>query len=313
MKILYLMLSLLNLSTALINDFDTRVETAYNEYIEVQTETPNYTIKLVTGTFDNQVRYGIFFTSEIAKEYHLKILYKNRLYQLPKTNRGDVNVVAIEFEEGEMFSIEIYDKQGRYQYGNEDFKNIKVISLEELNNYENLAVGQGIGSAITRLKFDYNVKTKSILIGVLVSILFVCGIVIFIYYKKKKGLFNPDLKNENVFNFKEFLNSEIPSEVDDYIDVEVLESEEDTQVSNSEDDNNENTFIKNNYIWSHYEEERSNFNIKNHLKDQGYITKYQLASEEEKNQIMLELMKLRDQKRITQDDYLEEISELWKK
>lgn len=313
MKILYLMLSLLNLSTALINEFDAQVETAYNEYIEVQTENPNYTIKLVTGVFDNQVRYGVFFTSEIAKEYHLKVFYKNRLYQLPETNRGDVNVVAIDFEEGEIFSIEIYDKQGHYQYGNEEFKNIKVIAKEEFTNYENLLIGNGMGSSITRLKSANNIKVKTIFIGVLVFILLVCGIIIFIYYKKKRGLFNPDLKKENVFNFKEFLNSEIPTETDDYIDVEVLESETDDQAMTKEDNQDENGFIQNNYIWSHYEEERSNFNIKSYLKDLGYITNYQLASEEEKNQIMLELMKLRDQRKITQDDYLEEISELWKK
>ena len=43
------------------------------------------------------------------------------------------------------------------------------------------------------------------------------------------------------------------------------------------------------------------------------MTDYRIVSTEEKNKIMLELMRLKEQKVITPDDYLDEVSELWKK
>ena len=49
------------------------------------------------------------------------------------------------------------------------------------------------------------------------------------------------------------------------------------------------------------------------LREKGYITNYASLSEEEKNRVMLELIKLKNEKRISQDRYYEETGELWKK
>ena len=67
------------------------------------------------------------------------------------------------------------------------------------------------------------------------------------------------------------------------------------------------------YSWARDEDVRSDFNIKKHLQELGFITDYRIIDSEEKNKIMLELMRLKEQKTITQDDYLYEVSELWKK
>ena len=53
--------------------------------------------------------------------------------------------------------------------------------------------------------------------------------------------------------------------------------------------------------------------IKAYLREKGYITNYASLSEEEKNRVMLELIKLKNEKRISQDRYYEETGELWKK
>ena len=53
--------------------------------------------------------------------------------------------------------------------------------------------------------------------------------------------------------------------------------------------------------------------IKAYLQSLGYITDYKLLSEEEKNKIMLELMRLKDTEQITLKKYYEETYQLWKK
>ena len=53
--------------------------------------------------------------------------------------------------------------------------------------------------------------------------------------------------------------------------------------------------------------------IKAYLQDLGYVTEYSALSEDEKNNIMIELMKLKEQGKISLDDYYEESAELWKK
>ena len=60
------------------------------------------------------------------------------------------------------------------------------------------------------------------------------------------------------------------------------------------------------------EVELSNFNFIEYLEKEGLPTDYAQLDDETKNQITLRLMYLKDQNLITVDDYLKEISKLWK-
>ena len=137
-----------------------------------------------------------------------------------------------------------------------------------------------------------------------------CALVIFIYYKRRQGLFNQEIRSQNVFNFREFISSnfEVPgtsSQSYEETDFEVIEEDDEEETSSS--------FFDEHYSWAREEEERTDFDINSYLQDKGFITDYSILSEEEKNLIMLELMLLRDKKQITRDEYLEETAKLWKK
>ena len=60
------------------------------------------------------------------------------------------------------------------------------------------------------------------------------------------------------------------------------------------------------YPWARYEEEKATSTSENTSETRAYVTDYNFLSESEKNQIMLELMRLKDEKTITHDEYLEE-------
>ena len=53
--------------------------------------------------------------------------------------------------------------------------------------------------------------------------------------------------------------------------------------------------------------------IKAYLQDQGFVIDYSILDEEEKNKIMMELIKLKNDGSISLDAYYKETYELWKK
>jgi uncharacterized protein YqgQ len=130
------------------------------------------------------------------------------------------------------------------------------------------------------------------------------------------GMFNDDVKSQNIFNFKEFLNSTMEEQSQVYqegvvisVDSKINQKEEDNQNEEQEPKVNKEVY----HSWGKDEDEMSGFDIKQYLQDHGFVTNYNILDESEKNLIMLELMKLRDQKIITKDDYIIEAGELWKK
>jgi hypothetical protein len=126
----------------------------------------------------------------------------------------------------------------------------------------------------------------------------------------KKGMFAEGARTEGVFDFKAFLEKEF-DEVQTQADLSLGSNGN----SLREESKAEGEVVP--PIYRRYgrgeEDELSNFDIGNHLRELGYITDYTAITEDEKNSIMMELMKLRDTKKITKDDYLLEIGKLWKK
>ena len=115
------------------------------------------------------------------------------------------------------------------------------------------------------------------------------GSLILIFYLKRKGIFRKDKINENVINMRELLKEDTKDhiETNEYFKKEEKDTTE--------------------------EKVEEVVDIKAYLREKGYITNYASLSEEEKNRVMLELIKLKNEKRISQDRYYEETGELWKK
>lgn len=307
-----------------INDFLNQIKYAYDKYEVVATEDSNnlnYELSVYAGIIDEKVYYSIYFKNTIPNEYNIKLAYNDKLYNLSHDARGDVVLTAVDLSSTDTFSICIFDKNGHFQYGKMKFQDLESKNFTDFLQSKNLNDGQGQGASITKIRNDIQFTRKVIIYTVLVSVLLACGIIIFIYYKRSKGMFRSDIRSANVFNFKEFINSvpEASSYDDEYEELEPVEEfieEEKVSTDNLNEENLEEEtpgkVINKTYLWYHYEEEKSGFNIKGFLKEANLPTNYASASLEDKNKIMLELMRLRDNDKITQDDYLDEISELWK-
>lgn len=319
MKTFLILLTLI--TTSFVSDFtdrfDSEVNSAYSSYASFdQYENPNYSLKVIYGAMNGEVRFGICFYSLQAGDYSVKVSYLGRQYSLPENGRGDVSAVALDFQTGETFSVLVFDRDGHYQYSGR-FLNIEVMTINEFNLLSSTATGLGAGSELTKLQFIRTSDPLTIFYFILMGIAALCVIAIIIIYVRKKGVFDPKIKSESGFNFREFINQgpleqETPpsQETPEIIPERIKETEpvipaiEPTTIPAGS--------IRN-YSWVRDEEEHSGFNVADHLKDLGFITDYALVGEDEKNRIMLELMKLRDEKKITRDDYLEETTKLWKK
>ncbi|MCK9470541.1 MAG: hypothetical protein WC006_03210 [Bacilli bacterium] len=320
MKLMLILFSIFSIKSLSFEDVDNQeyineLNKAYEEYALVDEYTNNYyDLQLYVGKINSKIYYGIYFKNKIPnKPYILKLSYDEKTYLLRETSRGDVIEVAVDLSDVDQFSFEIYDKNN-YKYPIPKFANVKTVKLEEFQALSNRVVGEGSGVSVQQLRADFRFDSRFIIYIALVSVLMVCGGIILFFFKKKKGMFNADIKSANVFNFKEFINASKEDYQDTFNrDFEEVDSFEEAEIVEDTPKDPNESLISQTYVWQHYEEEKSDFNIKAHLNSLNLDTDYLNASLEDKNKVMLELMKLRDQNKITYDDYLDEISELWKK
>jgi len=310
---LFLGLLTLTFTSSEEEKFTIELNQTYEQYALVKEYTNNYyDLKLYAGKIKDKIYYGIYFRNTIPNEYKLKIKLKDKIYILDKTKRGDVLAPAVDLKNANEFSILIFNKDDYYQYGLFDFQNIEVMNVEEFSKLNNVYYGKGNEVNIVTVKSEVKFNKILYVYFFLIFIILVCASIIYYYYKRKKGMFSPELRSSNVFNFKEFINSVIVdlNKEDEIKDVEAKVVDIKKDMNN--DNNQENIQVNSTYKWFHYEEEVSNFDIKGYLESLNLPTDYQNATTDEKNKIMLELMHLRKENKITYDDYLNEISKLWK-
>lgn len=308
MKIFILLTFLLNLSFALdfTNAFDLEVQNAYEKYqVYDEYESPYYSLKVIYGLVNDEIRYGICFFSMQAKEYSMVIVYQGQQYTLPSNKRGDVSVVALALKASETFSLEVYDQAKQYQ-SSSVFQNISVITKEDFLNLSNLETGFNQGTKTTKLSFIQSWSSLSVFYYGLLGVFGICALVLIIFYWRKKGFFDDAIRQDvSEPQILPLMNTQEQPTSDEF--------EEFVQPTNNEFEGFEQP--QNHKALYHHEwqeEEPSNFDIKAHLEALGFLVNYHMLLEHEKFMIMKELIHLRDQKQITQDEYLEEVSHLWK-
>jgi len=297
-------------------DFEEKVNEAYSEYVFEEYVNQRFGIKLVKGLMNGEVRYGFCFYSEEPGSHYVRLSYKGKIYVPKADSRGDVEAVALNLREGEVFSILVYDSIGNLKTPLLDFQDMTVMSKQEFEQLEEAKMtGRGNGAELTSLRAEFKLSFDAwFLIGA-GAVILICALIVFIFFKKRKGLFDKEIRSENVFNFKEFLSStfSFPADEQETEEDEYDGREEDEEEAEEKEEEPDRRPRIEEYPWSRREDEESGFNIAGYLREKGFITDYNVLSESEKNQIMLELMRLRDEKKITKDEYLEEIMKLWKK
>lgn len=316
MKLLMLVASLF--SSLLINNnqeynkFIDDLNSAYNEYALVEEYENNYyQLNVYAGYYNNDTYYAIYFRNIVPNEYKVKVVVGTTVYDLKTNARGDSIVVALDLGVVEEFSLEVFDKNGNAQYGLGDFKNLKVLSKEDISAIQTKVTGEGNGNFNpTKLRKALDFSLMGILFTIFGNVILLCVLIIFMYAKRKKGMFDKSIRTNSTFNFQEF----VATATKENYEVEDIEPDYSFAVAEVEEvEEPETEFSKPLSAWQHYEEEKSDFNFEEHFKKLGFNPNYKGLSETEKNKIMLELMHLRGQNKITQDDYLDETSKLWKK
>lgn len=284
-------------------EFDKNIQDIYSEYVVLHVvENSYYRVKIVEGINGDEVNYGIYLFNLDAKSHNIVIEYQGVNYGLESDNRGDYSVLAFRVK-GEA-TLKIVDTNDNDRY---------LLTLSKRTTSEftqlydtNILTGMGKGAktadiaVIRDLEF---LKVIGIVFGFFIVIFSLAMLLLFI---NKKGMFSPKHKSSDVFSYRKFLEeygyNQDKNPSNENLD-DVKEIVEETKPSE----------IVNMYPFQRDYEDDEDIDVKKILQDKGYITTYSILPEEEKNQIMLELMRLRDTSEITRLAYQKEVVELWKK
>ena len=282
--------------------FDEEIKDAYQVYYSKYFyETDNYSLSVYCGIVNDEATYAISFISSRSKEYTMRLSDGENAYEVkPYNGRGDIKIIALEKQEKD---LEIIVYRGNNKQSLPKKLILEKVEKEEILLISNILDGNNKGCKVTKLN-ENSVGTILLLMIGSICVIAGCGIIILVIFILKKGMFDQKKRKEGVFNFKEFINQPIEeAKIDQF---EVIETE---PIEEEEIPTEREIYSKMN---KYDDEERSEFPLSEYLRDKEFMTDYKIASEEEKQQIMLELMRLRDEKKITNDDYLEEAYKLWK-
>lgn len=315
MKFIFLLMITLvgTVSTTKTNKelFMEKVDTAYENYVYQEVTTALYDMIIVEGVIGEQHTYGVYFYSESARHFYIRLKENNTIYTPPTNSRGDVEVVAFKLSKEKDYKIEMYDKGNRLQYPQIDLS-LEAKTKTAFLSLDGIHTGEGKGISFVSLSKPFSLD---IFILLMIFIIIISLFIILIYFKNKKGMFSKEKRMENVYSYREAMEQMLasmqsPNEIgeDDNLEFEVLE-EERNFVQDEPVDVTERKIYKR---YGRTEEEESGFDIAGHLLSMGLPYHYREANTDEKYQIMQELVKLRDNHDITYDDYLRETMELWK-
>ena len=293
---LYLLfLSFVPLSKPTLDGFYENVSNSYNYYENYENiNTENYELTIIRGLINNKAYYGIYFNS-LNGTNDLQIIYEDTRYSVSdKDKDGSFVIVSLR-------SDNIYELVLRSDGKDQVLKKLEIFLPSSVDK-DKMIVGEGNGPVEPEFVL---VKLNSPIVqyAIYVSIAVICFsvLIIFLLFIFRKGFFNKEKRKMRIVNTMAIYNSKSQAlNEDDLI----------TPVEEPTDEVNE--YIREeNYSSDNKEYEVTD--IKEYLKSYGFNTNYSSLSDEEKNQIMLRLMFLKDNHKISLDNYYEETKQLWKK
>ena len=270
--------------------FNDNVQEAYDQYIIIEDyASPSYSIIVVEGLIKDKVVYGLMFFSDKAFSFTLRINNGRNFYYFKTNSRGDI--FSPSFDMGSDFLLEVLDEAMVVRKSLTVAKISKTTFLEKQGILNGLGKGANLYIPKKKAQFlDYVMWGSGIII-------FVAALNIFILYKQKKGIFNPENKKKTLFT------------VEENKDEVFLETTEIPSIETKTQDTN--PFINQYEKLYDYEEEIRDY--RDVLITNGIPQDYSLLSPNEKNTVMLKLMFLRDKKVLSLEEYRKEVIKLWKK
>ena len=277
--------------------FDETCQNGYEEYYVMdEQDLDAYSIKIVIGQVDEEVTHSLMFVSTNAKEYSVVIQYENsEEYYYPNPNsRGDILLYNIPCDK----SVEIIVLKGDVKTTAYTLTKMNYTLFQE--TFTNLITGSGNG--LPKYSVDDNGNSMIYILSLVFSIIIIISIItILVVYNKKKGLFNQKTFNER-FEKEHEIRNQINQTISNLRNNIEVEAEE---VEDSFEQETKQVYEKPKYD---FDEERD---ISLLLQEKGFNTDYKKMETEEKNKVMLELMRMRDYKEITIEEYRSEVIKLW--
>lgn len=263
-----------------VDNFNATCNDGYDYYFDYLEKDDNtYYLNVKVGCIGDEVSYSLCFLSEEAKDYTLTIIQDNKTINLSFDDRGDYFIYRLVTEKS--FQLGIWKENNLT-----DNIVIERFSNLDLLTKETIKTGNGKGLSATSIK-NNNVYMPFALAIIFSVIIIVCIIIILILSITKKGWFN---KNNRINSVTQYSSTE----------VEVVEE------TYEEPKNNVKYESKEEY---HFEEDDRDISIL--LREKGFNTDYSNLEMTEKNQIMLELMRMKDFKEISESEYRSEVIKLW--
>lgn len=292
-------------SIALFDSFDGDVDQGYTSYTIIdEYENTYFRIKIIQGIESNRVLFGVVLFNAQARSHEMQVVIDNQAYMIPKNTRGDYYAPAIQAK-GDV-EIQVVDEIGNIRYR----KEIVLLSEDDFTSaHSNILTGQSQGIALTSLRRYTNISGLTLLAIIFGTITIISLGIIILMVILKRGIFHPDRQLNEVFQYRDFITS-----------LEKEEQQRDVVEQNNiqkKEEEKEETKIINLYPYMReYDDEddyEGQMDITKYLREKGYNTNYKQATVEEKNDIMLELMKMRDFHDITEEQYKKEVIKLWSK
>lgn len=285
-----LIINLLGLPSPLLDEFNNNINNGYEKYAIISDiDNQYYHFKVIQGINKQKMSFGVLLYNYDAKSHIIEIIINDNKYNLSKTKRGDFSIEAIRFND-DIITINVLDEKQSIRQS--------VVLHNELSNEYTLQ--NGLNKGIKFSNVIRNISNQLLLTFIFLSVIIICLIIIVVLAITKKGMFNPERRKKDVFNLRELIDNytkEAPSTFDNVI----LEEEK--------VDDKKEVYKR---IRDYEDDDEISIDVENILMTKGYNINYDIISMEEKNKIMLELMRMRDFKEITLEQYKEEVIKLWK-
>lgn len=286
------------------NTFLEDVDKNYASYEVYESyENDLFSVLVVRGIYNGSACYGVSFISISANEYYMVLETKSSAFKLQDAG---ANEIAMAIKADIEYQAVVYNENGnKVQTKAITLSKFAVSDFDEAG----ATIGQGHGTKFTTLtEYKARLPFLPVLLIILGSLICLSGLALLLLFILRKGLFNKDKRKEGVISMRDIYEAETEDIGNDGISFDykeehnLLETSDDiTPVTNPnkrEEDDEVNSKIE---------------NIKDYLKDKGFIVDYNILDEDEKNKIMMELIKLKNDGLISMDAYYKETYELWKK
>lgn len=274
-----------------LEQFENNCYQSYKSYYLYHHSTDEFSLKVYLGISKDKSYYSIYFIDLNNSNITLYYQSEDKKYEVEKNGAG---VIVIYGDLLTKYTNE-NSKQSTYLLINKNNKNIlklelikKQVDINNINDFFDVdsVVIDGLNNGFNSLQSSKFIIIKMSKIEIITYIflisIIIFSIILFVLFAFKKGMFNKSTR-------KKALKDDIGN---DYLEIEEAKEIIDDKPI---------------IVETIYEER----NINEILKQNGINQDYSLLSIEEKNDVMLKLMILRDKDVISLEEYKEEIIKLW--